>query len=126
MKMTLSKHNLFFNYQFSILTQETAMSDRPSIEKDISDSQQAISQLDQDIQQLRVWISSNERSVGGMPETLRRITEDGVTRARADLAQRENAMQQLRGTLAHNQKLINLLANMDRKARDITTLEQEQ
>ena len=61
------------------------MSDRPSIEKEIADTQQTISQLEKDIKQLRDWISSNERAVGGMPESLRRITEDGITRARADL-----------------------------------------
>jgi flagellar biosynthesis chaperone FliJ len=102
------------------------MSDRPSIEKEVSDSKQAISQLDKDIQQLRDWIRTNERAVGAMPESLRRITEDGITRARADLAQRENQMQRLRETLAENQKLLNLLTDMDRKARDIATLEQEQ
>jgi hypothetical protein len=57
------------------------MSDRASIEKEVSDSKQAISQLDKDIQQLRDWIRTNERAVGGMPESLRRITEDGITRA---------------------------------------------
>ena len=102
------------------------MSDRPSIEKEISDSKQAISQLEKEIQQLRAWISSNERAVGGMPESLRRITEEGITRARADLAHRENEMQRLRGTLAENQKLLNLLIDMQRKAQDIATLEQEQ
>src|SRR5262245_26341300 len=102
------------------------MSDRPSIEKEIADTQQGISQLEKDIKQLRDWISNNERAVGGMPESLRRITEDGITRARADLAQRENQMQQLRGSLADNQKLLKLLLDMDRKARDIATLEQEQ
>ncbi len=65
------------------------MSDRPSIEKELADTQQTISQLEKDIKQLRDWISSNERAVSGMPESLRRITEDGITRARADLAQRD-------------------------------------
>jgi hypothetical protein len=102
------------------------MSDRPSIEKEIADTKQSISQFEKDIKQLRDWISSNERAVGGMPESLRRITEDGITRARADLAQRENEMQRLRGSLADNQKLLNLLVDMDRKAQDIATLEQEQ
>jgi len=102
------------------------MSDRPTIEKEINDTQQTISQLEKDIKQLRDWISANERAVGGMPESLRRITEDGITRARADLAQRENQMQRLRGTLADQQKLLKLLNDMDRKARDIATLEQEQ
>ena len=102
------------------------MSDRPSIEKEVGDTKQAISQLDKDIQQLRDWIRSNERSIGSMPESLRRITEDGITRARADLAQRENEMQRLRTRQADNQKLLGLLTDMDRKARDIATLEQEQ
>jgi hypothetical protein len=102
------------------------MSDRPSIEKEIADTKQTISQLERDIKQLRDWVSSNERAVGGMPESLRRITEDGITRARADLAQRENEMQRLRGLLADRQRLLNLLIDMDRKARDIATLEQEQ
>ncbi|MBK9943156.1 MAG: FHA domain-containing protein [Kouleothrix sp.] len=102
------------------------MSDRPSIEKEVNDSKQAINLLDKDIQQLRDWIRTNERAVGGMPESLRRITEDGITRARADLAQRENEMQRLRGALADNQKLLNLLTDIERKQRDIATLEQEQ
>jgi len=102
------------------------MSDRPSIEKELTDTKQTISQLEKDIKQLRDWISTNERAVGGMPESLRRITEDGITRARADLAQRENEMQRLRGRLADNQRLLSLLIDMDRKARDISTLEQEQ
>jgi hypothetical protein len=102
------------------------MSDRPSIEKEINDTKKAISQLDKDIKQLRDWISANERAVGGMPESLRRITEDGITRARADLAQRENDVQRQRGALAENQKLLTLLLDMERKAQDIATLEQEQ
>jgi hypothetical protein len=102
------------------------MSDRPSIEKELSDTKQTLAQLEKDIKQLRDWISTNERAVGGMPESLRRITEDGITRARADLAQRENEMQRLRGRVADNQRLLSLLVDMDRKARDIATLEQEQ
>src|SRR5215213_9772898 len=95
------------------LHQEVAMSDRPSIEQEIADTKQTISQLEKDIKQLRDWISSNERAVGGMPDSLRRITEDGITRARADLAQRENEMQQDRKSVADNQKLLNLLVDMD-------------
>jgi|SRR5690349_2701586 len=102
------------------------MSDRPSIEKEIADAKQALGQLERDIKQLRDWISTNERAVGGMPESLRRITEDGITRARADLAQHENSMQRLRGSLAENQRLLSLLIDIERKAQNIATLEQEQ
>src|SRR5919206_3907154 len=102
------------------------MSDRPSIEKEVADTKKTISQLEKEIKQLRDYVSSNERALNGMSETLRRITEDGITRARADLAQRENDMQRLRGALADHQKLLKLLNDMDHKARDIATLEQEQ
>ncbi|MBK9710546.1 MAG: FHA domain-containing protein [Kouleothrix sp.] len=102
------------------------MSDRPSIEKEIGDTKKTISQLEKDIKQLRDWISGNERSLGGMSETLRRITEEGITRARADLAQRENEMQRQRGSLAENEKLLGLLTEIARKEKDIATLEQEQ
>jgi hypothetical protein len=102
------------------------MSDRPSIEKEITDTKQALGQLERDIKQLRDWISANERAVGGMPESLRRITEDGITRARADLAQHENTMQRLRGSLAENQRLLSLLVDIERKIQSIATLEQEQ
>ena len=102
------------------------MTDRPSIEKEIADAKRALGQTERDIKQLRDWISANERAVGGMPEGLRRITEDGITRARADLAQHENSMQRLRGSLAENQRLLGLLIEIERKAQSIATLEQEQ
>ena len=102
------------------------MTDRPSIEKEIGDLKTRISQIDKDIKQLRDWVSSNERSLNGMQETLRRITEEGITRARADLSQREQEAQRLRGELAHNEKVLALIGDMERKERDIGTLEREQ
>lgn len=102
------------------------MSDRATVEKEIQDLKGQIGQNDKDIKQLRDWISSNERSLNGMQETLRRITEEGITRARADLAQREQEAQRLRGELAQNEKVISLLSDIERKERDISTLEREQ
>src|SRR5579859_17110 len=102
------------------------MSDRPSIEKEISDIKKTTALMEKDIKQLRDWISTNERSASGMPETLRRITEDGLVRARSDLAQRENDMRRLRETLAGQERLLNLLVEIDRKERDISALEREQ
>jgi hypothetical protein len=102
------------------------MTDRPSIEQDINDIKRTIGQIDKDVKQLRDWISSNERALAGMPETLRRITEEGMAKARADLAQRENELQRLRGELAQNEKVLHILNSIERKRQDIATLEREQ
>lgn len=102
------------------------MTDRPSIEKEITDTRRAISQLDREIKQLRDWISSNERGLGNMNEALRRITEEGIVKARADLAYRENDAQRYRSTLAANERLLGILTDIDQRERDITSLEREQ
>lgn len=102
------------------------MSDRAAIEKEIGDFKARIGQIDKDVKQLRDWISANERSLGGMQETLRRITEEGITRARADLTQREQEAQRLRGELAHNEQVLAVIGDIERKEKDISTLEREQ
>lgn len=102
------------------------MIDRTTLEKEISDVRKYIGSLEKDIKQLRDWISANERGLSGMQEALRRITEDGILKARADLAQRENDLQRTRGALAQNEKILNRLQDIDRKQREIAGLEQEQ
>lgn len=102
------------------------MSDRPSIEKEITDLRRTIANIDKDARQLRDWISNNERTLAGMQDTLRRITEDGISKARSDLMQRESDIQRLRTTLVHNEKLLNLINEIERKQQDITNLEREQ
>jgi len=102
------------------------MTDRPAIEKEIQDLKARIGQIDKDVKQLRDWVSANERSLNGMQETLRRITEEGITRARADLSQREQEAQRLRGELAQNERVLAVIGEVERKERDISTLEREQ
>ncbi len=102
------------------------MSTRPTIEKEINDSKRVIAGLERDIKQLRDWISGNERSLGGMNEALRQITEEGITKARVDLAHKENELQRLRNDVANNQRILNKLEEIERKERDIANLEQEQ
>ncbi|NJN19306.1 MAG: FHA domain-containing protein [Oscillochloris sp.] len=102
------------------------MIDRTSIEKDIGDARRSIAGLEKEVKQLRDWIVQNERSLNGMQEALRRITEDGLVKARADLAQRENTLQRLRADLATQEKIVGKLNEMDRKQREIAQLEQDQ
>lgn len=102
------------------------MTDRASLDKEIADLRRAMAAMEKEAKQLRDWIVQNERALPGMQEALRRITEDGLVKARADLAQRENALQRMRANLAHNEKILSKLAEIERKQRDIATLEEEQ
>lgn len=102
------------------------MIDRTTFEKEISDTRKSISGMEREIKQLRDWISQNERLIAGMQESLRRITEDGILKARSDLAQRENDLQRARSSLAQNEKLLGKMTDIDRKRRDIAALEQDQ
>jgi multidrug efflux pump subunit AcrA (membrane-fusion protein) len=102
------------------------MTDRASLDKDIADLRRAMGAMEKEAKQLRDWIGQNERALPGMQEALRRITEDGLVKARADLAQRENALQRMRATLAQDEKILGKLGEIERKQRDIATLEQEQ
>lgn len=102
------------------------MIDRTGIEKDIGDVRRSIGALEKEVKQLRDWISQNERALPGMQEALRRITEEGLVKARADLAQRENELQRLRASLAQSEKVLGKLTDIERKRRDIVALEQEQ
>jgi hypothetical protein len=102
------------------------MLDRASIEKETQDTRKQLGALEKDVKQLRDWISNNERALSGMNETLRRITEDGISKARADLGMREGDLQRLRGQIARNEKLLARIADIERKRKDIATLEEEQ
>lgn len=102
------------------------MSDRPTIEKEISDYRQTIGKVEKDVRQLRDWIATNERALTGMQDTLRHITAESITRARSDLAQRETDLQRLLGALAHNEQILRSLKAIERKQQDIAALEREQ
>jgi hypothetical protein len=102
------------------------MLDRTAIEKETQDTRKQLTALEKDVKQLRDWVSSNERALNGMNETLRRITEDGITKARADLSMREGDLQRLRGLIAKNEKILARIGDIERRRKDIATLEEEQ
>ncbi|WP_161569157.1 FHA domain-containing protein [Candidatus Oscillochloris fontis] len=102
------------------------MLDRTAIEKETQDTRKQLAAMEKEVKQLRDWMASNERALAGMNETLRRITEDGITKARADLAVREGDLQRMRGIIAHNEKILTRISDIARKRKDIATLEQEQ
>lgn len=102
------------------------MSPRATIEKEINDSRRTISALEKDVKQIRDWISQSERTLGGMTEALRRITEDSIARARAELADKENTLQRLRNDQAVNERLLNKITDIEKKEQEIARLESEQ
>ncbi|EFO80649.1 FHA domain-containing protein [Oscillochloris trichoides DG-6] len=102
------------------------MLDRTAIEKETQDTRRQLAAMEKEVKQLRDWMANNERALAGMNETLRRITEDGITKARADLALREGDLQRMRGIIARNEKILARINDIARKRKDIATLEQEQ
>lgn len=101
------------------------MTDRASLEKEINDLRRSVAQVDRDVRQLRDWIATNERALASQPETLRRITEDGLARARSDLGVRDLEMRTLRENLMAAERRMALYTELDRKYRDIQNLERE-
>ena len=102
------------------------MTDRPALEQAIAENRRMVTQIERDMRQLRDWLANSERTVAGMPDSLRGITEDGIIRARADLSQRENDTRLIRDTLASQERQLALLNEIERKQRDIFNLEREQ
>ncbi|NNJ11576.1 FHA domain-containing protein [Chloroflexales bacterium ZM16-3] len=102
------------------------MLDRAAFEKENQDTRKQLAALEKDVKQLRDWVSSNERALNGMNESLRRITEDGITKARAGLSVREGDLQRLRGVIAKNDKILSRIGDIERRRKDIATLEEEQ
>lgn len=102
------------------------MSDRPTLEKEISDVRRYVAQAERDARQLREWIATNERALASQPESLRTITQDGLIRARGDLGLREEEVRHLRENLAVQERQLALLNEIERKQREINNLEREQ
>lgn len=102
------------------------MSTRPTIEKEISDARKLVSTIEKDVKQLREWISTSERSLPTLQESLRKITEESITRARADLAHRENELQRQRDIIATQERLLAKLVAIGRIEEEILILEKKQ
>lgn len=102
------------------------MSDRPTLEKQISDSRRFVAQAERDARQLRDWIATNERALPSQPESLQTITQDGLIRARGDLGLREEEVRQWRETLMGQERQLALINEIERKQREIANLEREQ
>ncbi|HEU4328356.1 MAG TPA: FHA domain-containing protein [Roseiflexaceae bacterium] len=102
------------------------MSARPTIEKEIAESQKRITAMEKEIRELRDYINNNERGLGRMSDTLQKITQESITRARADLAHREIEAQRVRDELTQNQRILGKMEEVARKEQEIARLEQEQ
>jgi hypothetical protein len=102
------------------------MSTRATIEKELNDARTLVSTIEKDVKQLRDWISASERSLSSLQESLRRITEESIARARADLAHRENELQRQRDTIAANERLLAKLVAIGRTEEEILILEKKQ
>lgn len=85
------------------------MATRRSVEQDIATGQQTIARLEQQIREVKEYITTTERTWQSASETLRSITQDGLNKARANLAVQEMELQQAHNDLARNQKVLTTL-----------------
>jgi len=102
------------------------MSARPTIEKEIIEAQRRLAGMDKEIRELRDYINASERGLSRMSDALQKITQEGIGRARADLARRELEAQRLRDELAQNSRLLAKMDEITRKEHEVARMEQEQ
>jgi FHA domain len=115
------------------------MATKRGTEQDIATNRQTIARLDQQIREVKAFIATNEQTWQNSSEPLRTITQEGLTKARANLAQQEIELQQAHSDLARNEKVAAALGSIEtlqqyidkyaellEKARsDLTAKEQE-
>lgn len=89
------------------------MATKRGTEQDIAANQQAIAQLEQQIKEIKEFITTSERTWQGASEPLRSITQEGLTKARANLAQQEIDLQQANASLIRNQKILATIDSID-------------
>jgi hypothetical protein len=93
----------------TVLLKEVAMPTRRGVEQEIAANKQSIAQLEQQLKEIKDYITTNERAWQSASEPLRSITQEGLTKARANLAQQEIDLQRTHADLGRNQKILSTL-----------------
>lgn len=101
------------------------MQTRAGLDQAIAEGQRSLNALRREVDEIRRYISSNEHALSGMPESLRAITQEGLAKARADLARKEGEMQAVQTTLSVHQQQLGKLHEVERKQGEVRKLEQD-
>lgn len=82
-------------------------------EQEIAANKQSIAQLEQQIREIKEYITTSERTWQNASEPLRSITQEGLTKARANLAQQEIELQKVQTDLIRDQKVLTVLESIE-------------
>ncbi len=85
------------------------MATRLGVEQEIAANRRTIAELERQIQEIRHYITTNEATWQNASEPLRSITQEGLAKARANLAQQELELQRTRAELDRNQRIFTVL-----------------
>ncbi|HWQ13718.1 MAG TPA: FHA domain-containing protein [Roseiflexaceae bacterium] len=101
------------------------MTNRAGLEQEIADGRRRVAGLQEEIKAIRGYISANEHVVQSQPESLRAITQDGLARARANLAHKEFELQTEEQRLADAQRVLAKAIEVERKQQEVQKLERD-
>jgi hypothetical protein len=102
------------------------MFDRSTLERERDTYAREIATLETQIKSLRDYISTQERNLRTAADSVRDITERGLAEARSDLNVKDLRLQQVRQDMQNVQRVLGKISDVERKQRDIQTLEREQ
>jgi hypothetical protein len=101
------------------------MPTRAGLEQEIAEQQRAMSALRREVDEMRRYVTANEHALQGMSDSLRDITQEGLAKARANLARKEIELQTTQQALSQNQQVLGKLGEVERKQAEIRKLEQD-
>ncbi|HMP42526.1 MAG TPA: FHA domain-containing protein [Roseiflexaceae bacterium] len=101
------------------------MATRVALEQEMASQRGEIARLEAEVKAVRGYIASNEHVLDGQPESLRAITQDGLARARANLARQEAELHIAQQALAGTQRVLAKLIEVERKQAEVRKYEQD-
>ncbi|MEN9938311.1 MAG: hypothetical protein RLZZ387_4890 [Chloroflexota bacterium] len=101
------------------------MTNRPGLEQEIADGRRRVAGLQEEIKAIRGYISANEHVLQSQPESLRAITQEGLAKARANLAHKEIELQTEEQRVADSQRVLVKAVELERKQQEVQKLERD-
>jgi hypothetical protein len=101
------------------------MTNRPGLEQEIAEGRRRISGLQEELKAIRGYISSNEHVLQSQPDSLRAITQEGLAKARANLAHKELELQSEEQRVADAQRVLGKAVEVERKQQEVQKLERD-
>jgi hypothetical protein len=101
------------------------MPTRAGLQQEIADAERAGVALRKEVDEIRRYIAANEHALQGQPESLRAITQEGLAKARANLARKEAELQAAQSAIAANRQVLAKLEELERKQQEIAKHERD-